>query len=190
MRHYRLILLLAFLCLAACQKQTEKEPSLQKEIPLSAVKTPKEKFNRSKLKSYDDIYHYLETAFGKSIKTEKTETSKGVFLQAAYFKDQVSGNQYFVARNSIPSQSQKDFVYLGIIAYSPKALDIGLKMTDYYAYKDKILESNRYNPYVIGEAAISYREIAVTAKQKAYGISVFDKEEYDAFQENSLAITE
>ena len=48
MRHYRLILLLAFLCLAACQKQTEKEPILQKEIPLSAVKTPKEKFNRSK----------------------------------------------------------------------------------------------------------------------------------------------
>ncbi|MGT2923638.1 hypothetical protein ACVR0O_00295 [Streptococcus caviae] len=166
------------------------EPRLQKKFDADTVKMPEQKFNRSKLNTYSEIYSYLKSTFGKPIKSENTQTGDGIFLKADYFKDKISGNQYFVASNTIPDYSQSQFVYYGIIAYSQKALDIGLKTTDYYYQKKKILLSSRYDPYIMGDVAISYREIPVTKKQKAYGISIFNTKEYKTFQEAVLSKTE
>lgn len=190
-----LLLSLLFLMLGSSKAKSKtvllkNEPRLQKKFNASDVKIPKRKFNRSKLTTYSEIYNYLKAEFGKPIKSKNTQTSDGILLKADYFKDKISGNQYFVANNSIPDYSQSQFVYYGIIAYSKKALDIGLKTTDYYSQKKKILLSNRYNPYVMDDVSISYREIPVTKKQKAYGVSIFNTKEYDVFQEAVLRKTE
>ncbi|MGT2751257.1 hypothetical protein ACVRXF_10235 [Streptococcus orisasini] len=197
MRKYALSLILLPLLFVILGSKAESEarslktePQLQKKFDADTVKMPKQKFNRSKLNTYNEIYNYLKSAFGKPIKSENTQTGDGIFLKADYFKDKNSGNQYFVANNTIPNYSQSQFVYYGIISYSQKALDIGLTTTDYYYQKKKILLSSRYAPYMMGDVAISYREIPITKKQKAYGVSIFNTKEYKTFQEAVLSKTE
>lgn len=198
MKKYLLILLALIITALAYYSQSIKsaenkksaEPKLQQEIKESSIEQPKVKFNRSQLKTYDEIYGYLQEEFGEPISQEDKETSEGIFLKASYFKSEATGNQYFVAQNKIPDYSSEDFTYFGIIAYSPEALDIGLQVTDYYDHKEEILQSNRYNPYVLDDVSISYREISVTDSQTAYGISIFNDREYQEFYEATLAKTE
>lgn len=198
MKKYLLVLLAGTLAILVYYSQSirsvesekQAEPPLQQEIKEGEIENPKVKFNRSQLKTYDEIYGYLQKEFGEPISQEDKETSDGIFLKVAYFQSKATGNQYFVAQNKIPEFSSENFTYFGIIAYSPEALDMGLQVTEYYAHKEKILQSNRYNPYVLGDVSISYREIPVTDSQTAYGISIFNDKEYQTFNEATLEKTE
>ncbi|MGT2667269.1 hypothetical protein ACVRYP_08170 [Streptococcus rifensis] len=164
--------------------------SLKKVFKQEEILLPDQLFNKKSLASYEDMYAYLEGLYGKPVDLEKTESAEGIYLKVAYFLDEQTGTQYFAGQNTIPEYGQLSYSYFGIIAYSPEALDVALQKTDYYAYKKQILVSNSHNPFYHNGTGITYRKLAVTDDEMAYGISIFDEKEYTLYNEAVYQKTE